>query len=75
MSIYKPISPTDVSSRTEQVYSNQIIDNSTTGVSSNTFVSHSTYFDHPITLTQAQVSESNNYYFIKSNFIFQVLVD
>ena len=72
MSIYKPINATDISFRTEEVYHKHTLlgdSNSTTPLSAgNQFQSHSVYFEHPITLAANQVTQSNNYFFLKSNF-------
>tara|TARA_A100001515_G_scaffold132852_1_gene121626 strand:+ start:25114 stop:26055 length:942 start_codon:yes stop_codon:yes gene_type:complete len=72
MSIYKSINPSDISFRTEEVYHSHTITSSklvSDGVEvKNQFQSHSGYFNHPITQTSTQITQSNNYFFLKANF-------
>ena len=68
MSIYKPIKPTDVTLKTEQVYYKHTLSGGTEGLNLEVWTSGSGYFTHPITLTELQTSQSINYHFLRSNF-------
>jgi len=75
MSNYKSIEPGDISYKVETVFHK---DNLKIGASSGNpdinqistrqFISHSGYFNHPVTLNNTQISQSDNYYFLKTNF-------
>ena len=75
MSNYKSIEPGDVSYKVETVFHRHNLKIGTSSgnpdinqVTTRQFISHSGYFNHPITLSNSQISQSNNYYFLKSNF-------
>lgn len=68
MSIYKKINNDDVTFRNEEVYHDYELTSAELNVTKRQFSSSSKYFDFPITLTESEISESNSYYFLKTNF-------
>tara|TARA_B100001094_G_scaffold144143_1_gene139635 strand:- start:249 stop:1190 length:942 start_codon:yes stop_codon:yes gene_type:complete len=68
MSIYKKIKDDDVVFRSEEVYHNYDLTSAELGTTKRQFVSHSQYFDFPVTLNATQIEETDSHYFLKTNF-------